>query len=66
MIIDCDSCVGPGPDRPECADCVVSFLTTPVREHSKSAELDARERRALAVLAAAGMIPLQRPEQQAG
>ncbi|WP_426592240.1 hypothetical protein ACPPVS_10640 [Cellulomonas sp. McL0617] len=53
MIIDCDTCTERGA---ACADCVVTFLTIPVRTRSP-AELDADERRAIEVLAASGLVP---------
>lgn len=62
MIIDCDTCTQRGA---ACADCVVTFLTIPVRTRSPAeparapvpAELDAGERRAIEVLAASGLVP---------
>lgn len=59
MMIDCDTCTARGP---ACADCVVTFLTSPQR---RTAQVDAAvlldlvpdEERALDVLAAAGMVP---------
>ncbi|GCE78456.1 hypothetical protein [Cellulomonas biazotea] len=64
MIIDCDSCAVRGRD---CADCVVSFLTIPVRPTAVpdaplrtaagAVELDAAERHAIGVLAASGLVP---------
>ncbi|MFC4614485.1 hypothetical protein ACFO3K_07175 [Cellulomonas algicola] len=63
MIIDCDSCAVRGRD---CADCVVSFLTIPVRpaavvpasgDAAGAVELDAAERHAIGVLAASGLVP---------
>ncbi|QHT55977.1 hypothetical protein GXP71_07740 [Cellulomonas sp. H30R-01] len=63
MIIDCDSCAVRGRD---CADCVVTFLTIPVRRAAVvpaggrtagAVELDAAERHAIGVLAASGLVP---------
>ena len=63
MIIDCDSCAVRGRD---CADCVVTFLTIPVRPAAVvraagnvagAVELDAAERHAIGVLAASGLVP---------
>lgn len=65
MIIDCDSCAVRGTD---CADCVVTFLTVPVRPRvvagtavpdaaAGAVELDAREQHAIGVLAASGLVP---------
>ncbi|CAJ63740.1 MULTISPECIES: hypothetical protein [Frankia] len=49
MLIDCDSCVGRGA---RCADCVVTVMFA-----DGGLVWDAQERRALAVLAAAGLLP---------
>ncbi|AEE46304.1 hypothetical protein [Cellulomonas fimi] len=66
MIIDCDSCAVRGTD---CADCVVTFLTVPVRPRvvagtargpdaaAGAVELDAGEQHAIGVLAASGLVP---------
>jgi hypothetical protein len=55
MVIDCDSCTHRGA---ACADCVVSFLTIPVRAATPAAvELDDAERHAIDVLAASGLVP---------
>lgn len=62
MIIDCETCTVRGP---ACGDCVVSFLTIPVRQ-PEPAELDAAEQRAIEVLAAEGLIPPLRMRQRAG
>ncbi len=51
MLIDCDSCVGRGV---RCADCVVTVMFA---EEGGGMEWDAQERRALAVLSAAGLLP---------
>lgn len=60
MIIDCDSCAVRG------RDCVVTFLTIPVRpaavtdapvRAAGAVELDAAERHAIGVLAASGLVP---------
>lgn len=50
MLIDCEACTA----RPvACSDCVVTFLTVPVR----SVDLVEDERAALEVLAASGLVP---------
>lgn len=71
MMIDCDTCSVRGD---ACADCVVTFLTIPVREGvgppepggghragpaatAAPHELDDAERRAIEVLAGAGLVP---------
>jgi len=57
MLIDCGSCTVRGD---ACADCVVTFLTIPVRpaDHGDAVvDLDAQERRALDVLAGSGLVP---------
>lgn len=62
MMIDCGSCTVRGD---ACADCVVTFLTIPVRGARAGdgragpgvADLDEAERRALAVLAESGLVP---------
>jgi len=70
MLIDCDSCAVRGP---ACGDCVVSVLlgqpampqratdpaalTAPGRQDGGPWQIGAEDRRALAVLAAAGMVP---------
>lgn len=57
MRIDCDTCVVRGP---ACGDCVVTFLTIPVRPRElppTSQVLDEAEQAAVAVLAAGGLIP---------
>ncbi len=51
MLIDCDSCVGRGAP---CVDCVVTVMFA---DEGKDPAWDAQERRALAVLAAAGLLP---------
>jgi hypothetical protein len=51
MLIDCDGCVVRGA---ACGDCVVSVL---LGAPPGGVELDGAERRALAVLADAGMVP---------
>lgn len=53
MIIDCDTCTERGA---ACADCVVTFLTIPVRSRSP-AELGPEEQQAIEVLAASGLVP---------
>jgi hypothetical protein len=65
MIIDCDTCTQ---RATACADCVVTFLTIPVRdpapvtvtagqETAGAVELDAAEQHAIGVLAASGLVP---------
>lgn len=69
MIIDCGECAVRGD---ACADCVVTFLTVPVRPREPAApvssrcpdgapgacvELDAAEQGAVGVLADAGLVP---------
>ncbi len=67
MIIDCDTCTERGA---ACADCVVTFLTIPVRASAPTpgrvvstgpdapaVELDAAEQHAIGVLAASGLVP---------
>ena len=56
MIIDCGSCSVRGD---ACTDCVVTFMTIPVRASRpvQDLDLDAAEREALAVLARSGLIP---------
>jgi hypothetical protein len=65
MKIDCDTCVARGD---ACSDCVVSFLTIPVRSGLRSAdargvdattthvEIDAAQVRAIRTLADAGLV----------
>ncbi|WP_225754603.1 hypothetical protein [Actinotalea sp. Marseille-Q4924] len=53
MMIDCDSCTARGD---ACSDCVVTFLTIPVRP-SVAVELDLAEQGAIAVLAGSGLVP---------
>ncbi|MGV8978716.1 MAG: hypothetical protein ACOH17_11780 [Cellulomonas sp.] len=66
MIIDCDSCTVRGA---ACADCVVSFLTVPVRAGAAGPtatapiDLDVAERGAIGVLAASGLVPPLRLER---
>jgi hypothetical protein len=63
MLIDCDTCAARGD---ACGDCVVSVLLPP----PVAAEWDEAERRALAALAAGGLIawpaPLERPAAARG
>ena len=62
MMIDCGSCTVRGD---ACSDCVVTFLTIPVRRAGAGEggagpgvpDLDEAERRALAVLAESGLVP---------
>lgn len=51
VLIDCDSCAVRGPG---CPDCVVTAL---LGEPPEGVSLNAEERRAVAVLAAAGLVP---------
>ena len=66
MIIDCDSCTVRGG---ACADCVVTFLTVPVRSGAAAPlaaaafDLDVAERGAIGVLAASGLVPPLRLER---
>jgi hypothetical protein len=53
MLIDCGTCTVRGD---ACADCVVTFLTIPVRSAGPP-ELDEAERGAIAVLAEQGLVP---------
>lgn len=60
MKIDCDTCVVRGD---ACSDCVVSFLTIPMRgglrpvaERPEPVEFDAAQIRAIDHLAAAGLV----------
>lgn len=50
MIIDCGQCTVRGD---ACTECVVTFLTVPVRER----DLDDAERGAIEVLARSGLVP---------
>ncbi len=64
MIIDCDTCTVRGD---ACGDCVVSFLTIPVRagvgdpadasDAHREVAMDRDQRRAVAALAAGGLVP---------
>ncbi len=57
MIIDCDTCTVRGA---ACTDCVVTFLTIPVRASPRTPgelQLDSAERQAIEVLAASGLVP---------
>jgi hypothetical protein len=59
MIIDCGSCTVRGD---ACTDCVVTFLTIPVRAapepvRAEAVDLDEAEREAIAVLARSGLVP---------
>lgn len=64
MIIDCGSCAVRGE---ACAECVVSFLTIPVRARTDvgegPVELDAAEQDAIDVLAGSGLVPPLRLRQ---
>jgi hypothetical protein len=53
MMIDCDTCTVRGD---ACSDCVVTFLTIPVRAEA-AVDLDDAERRAIAVLSGSGLVP---------
>ena len=54
MLIDCDTCQVRGP---ACGDCVVTFLTIPVRPGAADPVLDDAEQAAVAVLAEGGLVP---------
>ena len=69
MMIDCESCTVRGD---ACADCVVTFLTIPVRAErpvevpargdrppagAVAVDLDAAEQRAIGLLAQSGLVP---------
>ncbi|MBA2554178.1 MAG: hypothetical protein H0V10_10915 [Geodermatophilaceae bacterium] len=54
MIIDCDDCAVRGP---ACKECVVSVLLGSTPDGAEQMELDDTERRAVATLAGAGLIP---------
>lgn len=59
MMIDCDTCTVRGD---ACSDCVVTFLTIPVRARTAEApgtavDLDEAERRAIDVLSGSGLVP---------
>jgi hypothetical protein len=60
MMIDCDSCTVRGA---ACTDCVVTFLTIPVRPAAappvagRPVDLDDDERAAIDVLASSGLVP---------
>ena len=54
MMIDCGTCQVRGD---ACTDCVVTFLTIPVRAREGARpELDEAEQRAIGVLAASGLV----------
>ncbi|MFW7415296.1 hypothetical protein [Demequina sp. SO4-18] len=53
MIIDCDSCEVRGK---ACGDCVVSFLTIPVRE-PQPVEMDDDQAAAVDALVEGGLVP---------
>jgi hypothetical protein len=62
MIIDCGQCSVRGA---ACGDCVVTFLTVPVRSRISAVpppDLDEAERCAISVLAASGLVPPLRLE----
>lgn len=66
MIIDCESCTVRGD---ACTDCVVTFLTIPVRgddpvryaptpgERGRGVDLDEAEQQAIGLLAQSGLVP---------
>ncbi len=55
MIIDCDTCEVRGK---ECGDCVVSFLTIPVRDGQRDVvEMDDSQAAAVSALSAGGLVP---------
>lgn len=63
MIIDCGTCTVRGA---ACADCVVTFLTIPVRPADPApprADLDEAEQAAIGVLASSGLVPPLRLER---
>ncbi len=62
MLIDCDDCVMAG--TAACDDCVVSFLVE--RRPGEAVVIDADERRAVRMLAAAGLVPDLRHRRRAG
>ncbi|WP_144018542.1 hypothetical protein [Demequina sp. NBRC 110051] len=68
MIIDCDTCEVKGK---ECGDCIVSFMTIPVRRAAPP-PMDADQSRAVDLLVAGGLVPPSRrvervvPHRQAG
>lgn len=51
--ISCDDCAGQGTDA--CTDCVVTFICG--REPDDAVIIDAREERAVRLLAGAGLVP---------
>jgi hypothetical protein len=68
MIIDCDTCTM---RDVACAECVVTFLTFPVRPREPApavarAELSDAEGRALSVLARSGLVPPLRMTHRVG
>lgn len=65
MLIDCDTCTM---RDVACSECVVSFLTIPVGPAAghPPGELTAAEGRAIAVLAASGLVPPLRMTRPAG
>lgn len=62
MLIDCEDCAMDG--TPACDDCVVSFLVK--RRPGEAVVIDADERRAVRMLAAAGLVPDLRHRRRAG
>lgn len=55
MLIDCDTCEVRGA---ACTDCVVTFLTIPVRgTQPAQVELDSDQAAAVSALSAAGLVP---------
>jgi hypothetical protein len=55
MIIDCDTCEVRGK---ECGDCVVTFLSIPVRGHEPAPlEMDDAQAAAVSALAGGGLVP---------
>ena len=54
MIIDCDTCEVRGK---ECGDCVVSFLTIPVRPGAREVAMDDDQAAAVEALSQGGLVP---------
>jgi len=53
-MIDCDTCEVRGL---ACGDCVVTFLTVPVRGTGKGVTMDDSQAAAVCLLAAGGLVP---------
>jgi hypothetical protein len=56
LVIDCNTCVARDTDA--CSDCVVTFVCS--RDAGDALVIDATERRALRLLAEAGLVPVLR------